>query len=374
MHVFGWPGTGFDLRFEGDRLDVDFSGSRAWIQAAWDDGESFAMDLGTSPLVGFPVPGPGPRVLRVRKRTEAMVGDLVVGAVLPGSGRILPPPPAPSLGIEFYGDSITCGYGCLDPVPEHGFQASTESFPLSWSGLTGVLLGAECPRPGHLGDRSLPELARRGGESDAFALEAGPSGSRPGLGSFFLDPARRGGEPGLQRLRHPAVPVPDGIRPGLRRLARRSAARPAGNPPGGGGRPAARFGPPGRRHEEPGPLAAGRRGREDRRPALLPFALRPGGRIRGGLPSFRGPAPAQRPGVRAVPGPSPGARSRPVPSARARSFRRGPAARRRGRTSPSGPGRPVRRGSARIRLPRSRKTNRATCGRKAAPLRVPAGG
>jgi lysophospholipase L1-like esterase len=143
MHVFGWPGTGFDLRFEGDRLDVDFSGSRAWIQATWDDGESFAMDLGTSPLVGFPVPGPGPRVLRVRKRTEAMVGDLVVGAVLPGSGRILPPPPAPSLGIEFYGDSITCGYGCLDPVPEHGFQASTESFPLSWSGLTGALLGAE---------------------------------------------------------------------------------------------------------------------------------------------------------------------------------------------------------------------------------------
>jgi len=141
--VFGWPGTGFDLRFEGERLDVDFAGSRAWIEAAWDDGAPFALELQASPGVGFAPPGPGPRTLRVRKRTEAMVGDLELAGVSAERGRLLPLPPVPTRRIEFYGDSITCGYGCLDPVPEHGFLAATESFPHSWAALTGSHLGAQ---------------------------------------------------------------------------------------------------------------------------------------------------------------------------------------------------------------------------------------
>jgi len=141
--VFGWPGTGFDARVEGERLEVDFSGSGAWIDFAWDDGHPSAKELEGSATIGFDVPGPGARILRVRKRTEAMVGDLVVASISLRNGRLLPPPAESTRRIEFYGDSITCGYGCLDPVPEHGFQASTESFPLSWAALVGDLLGAE---------------------------------------------------------------------------------------------------------------------------------------------------------------------------------------------------------------------------------------
>jgi len=141
--VFGWPGTGFDLGFEGERLDVDFAGSRAWIDAGWDGGAPIGIELDASSKVGLAAPGPGPHVLRVRKRTEAMVGDLVIAAVSPAIGMLLPPPPSPGRRVEFYGDSITCGYGCLDPVPEHGFLAATESFPLSWAALSAASAGAE---------------------------------------------------------------------------------------------------------------------------------------------------------------------------------------------------------------------------------------
>lgn len=142
--VLGWPGTGLDLRFRGRALEIDLAGSRAWIDASLDGGEPFpiALERGVSKAV-IPAGGSGDHVVRIRKRTEAMVGDLVLRGIEVVEGDLLEPPDAPVGRLEFYGDSITCGYGCLDPVPEHGFAAGTESFPLSWAGRSAALLDAE---------------------------------------------------------------------------------------------------------------------------------------------------------------------------------------------------------------------------------------
>ena len=139
----GWPGTGLDVRFRGTRIEIDLEGTVAWLDLALDGSELAPFDH---------VDGPGrwalaelddaEHVVHLRKRTEGMVGDLVVSS-LRTDGQFLNPPKSPGLRLEFLGDSITCGYGCLDPLPEAGFLASTESFPLSWAGRTAALMGAE---------------------------------------------------------------------------------------------------------------------------------------------------------------------------------------------------------------------------------------
>lgn len=141
--VFGWPGTGLDVRFEGSSIALDLSGSAAWADVSVDGDAPRALDLESNlGQVLFEDLGSGVHELRLRKRTEGLVGDLVLSAV-ETDGHFQPAPAPPHLRLEFYGDSITCGYGCLDPAPEHGFSPATESFPLSWAGRTGAMLGAD---------------------------------------------------------------------------------------------------------------------------------------------------------------------------------------------------------------------------------------
>lgn len=46
--------------------------------------------------------------------------------------------------IEFIGDSITCGYGVDDPVPEHPFATRTEDVTKSYAYRTAQMLDADC--------------------------------------------------------------------------------------------------------------------------------------------------------------------------------------------------------------------------------------
>lgn len=78
--------------------------------------------------------------LRVCKRTEASVSyaalcDLVVDNVydLPEENK---------LNLEFYGDSITCGFGNLTNNPEEPFTSKTESFFNGYAYLTAKALNA----------------------------------------------------------------------------------------------------------------------------------------------------------------------------------------------------------------------------------------
>jgi hypothetical protein len=140
---WGWPGTGFDVAYKGRRIELDLRATRSFLDLSFDgaEPEGFEPDPDGGTLA-LEAEESGHHVLRVRKRTEGSVGDLVLRGVSVDGAFAAPPDPS-ALRLEFYGDSITCGYGCLDPEPSAGFRPETESFGLSWAGRLESLLGAE---------------------------------------------------------------------------------------------------------------------------------------------------------------------------------------------------------------------------------------
>ncbi|HNY32498.1 MAG TPA: GDSL-type esterase/lipase family protein [Fibrobacteria bacterium] len=142
--IFGWPGTGLDLRFRGRGLKARVAGSIAWVEVVA-NGTSRALEIGANgdtvdlvesqPLQEWTV--------RIRKRTEGSVGELHLRDLQVMEGTWMEPPPAPARRIEFLGDSITCAYGCLEPDPLKGFDPATEDFGRSWAKVAGDLLDGE---------------------------------------------------------------------------------------------------------------------------------------------------------------------------------------------------------------------------------------
>jgi endoglucanase len=139
-----WSGTGFDARFDGTSLEADLTDSVAWIDVAVDGTPPRAVEL--APGSGWVVLADGlqrgEHSVSVRKRTEPLVGELVVSG-LRSDGRILTPPARSGIRLEFVGDSITCGYGNLAPDETYPFDPATEDFALSFAGLTASALGAD---------------------------------------------------------------------------------------------------------------------------------------------------------------------------------------------------------------------------------------
>jgi len=139
-----WSGTGFDVHFDGTCLRADLTESVAWIDVSIDGGAPRAVELAkgcgwVELAVGL---SPGIHVVSVRKRTEPLVGELVV-AGLETDGRILSPTPRDGIRLEFVGDSITCGYGNLAPDETCPFDPATEDFARSFAGLTASDMGAD---------------------------------------------------------------------------------------------------------------------------------------------------------------------------------------------------------------------------------------
>jgi len=139
-----WSGTGFDVRFDGSCLEADLTDSVSWIDVAVDGGSPRDVELrpgvGRVPLAAGLASGE--HVASVRKRTEPLVGELVISG-LSSDGRILSPHPHAGIRLEFVGDSITCGYGNLAPDETFPFDPATEDFGRSFAGLTASALGAD---------------------------------------------------------------------------------------------------------------------------------------------------------------------------------------------------------------------------------------
>ncbi|HNY30349.1 MAG TPA: hypothetical protein PKO15_05625, partial [Fibrobacteria bacterium] len=57
----------------------------------------------------------------------------IPGVAMPGTDR----------RIEFYGNSITCGYGILDSVASHSFKVQTEHEGLTYAAQAADSVGAE---------------------------------------------------------------------------------------------------------------------------------------------------------------------------------------------------------------------------------------
>lgn len=140
---FAWSGAGFAVRFQGRSLRARIEGSAAWLRVEI-DGIPRVEEVGPSREwleIGQNL-SDGEHLAVVRKRTEPLVGELVLRE-LETDGRILSDPEPAGPRIEFLGDSITCGYGNLAPDATHGFESSTEDWFGSYAGVVEKLLDAQ---------------------------------------------------------------------------------------------------------------------------------------------------------------------------------------------------------------------------------------
>jgi hypothetical protein len=91
--------------------------------------------------------GDGLHSIEVFKRTESTCGKATFRGFVLQEQRDLVPPPSIERGIEFIGDSITCGYGNEKSIlesenPNTGFHAGNENNYLAYGAVTGRALGA----------------------------------------------------------------------------------------------------------------------------------------------------------------------------------------------------------------------------------------
>lgn len=141
-----WPTTRLVVRFRGTGAAVRLDSGRTWWNVRL-DGQP------RSPIPGGPggwkflATGleEGVHEVVLSKRTESMVGRATVRSLrIEGAApEILSPAPENPFGIEFLGNSITCGYGVLSTDPEEGFQDSSQDADATASAIAARALGAQ---------------------------------------------------------------------------------------------------------------------------------------------------------------------------------------------------------------------------------------
>ncbi|WP_224249643.1 SGNH/GDSL hydrolase family protein [Hyalangium gracile] len=154
---FAWSGTRFELRFTGTSVRVRLRDlpkipdphGKIWpnrFQVTLDDQPPRQRMASDSSEVLFEQSGlsPGPHRLEVYKQTEAFVGEAqLLGLELAPGARLLPPSPAPARRIEFFGDSVTAGYGNEGPDSSCHFSADVQNHSVTYGELTARALDAE---------------------------------------------------------------------------------------------------------------------------------------------------------------------------------------------------------------------------------------
>lgn len=143
--LWGWSGSGARVAFEGTGCRARLSAPGA-IYSVWIDGQpapplDLRTDSGAWHQVARGLP-PRRHLVEIRKRTEARSpADFFGGFQV--DGQPAPLPPGSGRRLEFFGNSITCGYGVLDTAAEHGFDLATEDESSSYAAVAADLLGAD---------------------------------------------------------------------------------------------------------------------------------------------------------------------------------------------------------------------------------------
>lgn len=143
---FSWSGSGFQVSFEGTSCKARLSSTGAILAITVDNIARPPLDL-TRPVKDTLVDlasglREGRHLVEVGKATEATVGTLLVGQILV-EGKPSSLPAAKNRRIQFVGNSITCGYGILDSVKEHGFSPATQDYFATFASLAAENLRAE---------------------------------------------------------------------------------------------------------------------------------------------------------------------------------------------------------------------------------------
>ena len=154
-YMFNYTASGFEVRFEGTMLQAELvtglNDSHTTYLAVFLDGEvndkkATSISLDNKTPQTFTLASNleyGVHTVKVLKRTElAMTSAGLVSLKTDGVFRT--PPPKKSRKIEFYGDSITCGYGSTSPKKNSaGFLSKEENGLQTYAYFTASMLGAQ---------------------------------------------------------------------------------------------------------------------------------------------------------------------------------------------------------------------------------------
>jgi lysophospholipase L1-like esterase len=143
-----WSGSELRARFTGTRLalrlaatlgvssfNVEIDGHHHWLELKGEQARDWWL---REPL------SPGVHELRIVKRTEGSMAEArLLGLLLAGDGRMLAPPPARPLRLEFYGDSITAGACNGDLGTDQYEDLFSHDGTRAYGALTAARLGAD---------------------------------------------------------------------------------------------------------------------------------------------------------------------------------------------------------------------------------------
>lgn len=152
---FDWSGVYLEIRFEGSYLALELSDTKRNYFNLWVDGQEqpkFTSEGDHTLVELFNDPAArGEHLVRIQKATEAEQGRCTLhtlttdGRLLPTEGLKLP------RHIEFYGDSLTCGYGTESLQGSDPFLPETENCRYTYAALTATHFGADYSLISHSG-------------------------------------------------------------------------------------------------------------------------------------------------------------------------------------------------------------------------------
>lgn len=142
---WSWSGSGAAVSFTGTSCSVHMQARGGIFRVTIDGVERSPLDLtSSSDTVHALASGlaSGTHYVEIRQKTEAQnCTSRFRGFQIEGSPATLPV--ASSRRIEFYGNSITCGYGILDSVASNPFSVKTEDESRTFAAQASQALGAE---------------------------------------------------------------------------------------------------------------------------------------------------------------------------------------------------------------------------------------
>jgi len=141
---WAWSGSGAAVAFTGTSCSIHLQ-AQGIFRVLVDGVEKNPLDLtSNSDTLHALASGlaSGNHFVEIRQKTEAQnCTSRFRGFRIDGVPATLPA--APSRRIEFYGNSITCGYGILDSIASNGFAVKTEDEGRTFASQAADSLGAE---------------------------------------------------------------------------------------------------------------------------------------------------------------------------------------------------------------------------------------
>ncbi len=148
--MFNYSAAGFEVIFTGTKLTAELYGANTAgygnpFLSVFVDGVESVLEVqpGMKEYELCKELSQGEHTVKVLKRTELAFTSAGVKRIF-SDGQILKAPERRKLKFEFYGDSITCGYGSISPIGDVGFKTSTESALSTYAYLTAEHFNADC--------------------------------------------------------------------------------------------------------------------------------------------------------------------------------------------------------------------------------------